>query len=76
MSVRAKFTVCEVRHHSWSEEARTVVLRPQYDQSIPEDRRFSDATPSGELTMLVNNPAAVAQLGVGKAFYLDLTPVE
>ena len=78
MSVRAKFTVQEIRAQSWNAEtgAKTVVLLPQYDTSIPEDQRFAKATPSGELTMQVDNPAAAEQFAHGKTFYVDFTPAE
>lgn len=78
MGVRAKFRVDEIRTHAWNNGAgaKTVVLVPSYDQSIPEDRRFYDATPTGRFEMLVNNPAALDQLALGQYFYIDLTPVE
>lgn len=75
MPVRAKFTVSEIRQHSWSPHARTVVLTPEYDQSIPEDQRFAQATPSGRLEMLIDNPSALAALPLGEKFYIDITPV-
>lgn len=74
--VRAKFTVQEVRQSVFNPTARTLVLRPQYDTSIPEDQRFFSATPTGEMTMVVNNPAALAEMELGKSFYVDFTPVE
>lgn len=74
--VRAKFRVISVAQDIYQAQARTIKLSPQYDQSIPEDQRFAQATPTGELTMYVNNPAAVAELAIGKYFYLDFTPVE
>jgi hypothetical protein len=52
------------------------MLEPRYDESIPEDKRFSTATPSGKLILQVNNPPVVDQLELGKVFYLDLIPVE
>lgn len=77
-TVRAKFAVTEERRHVWN-GAKVVVLTPQYDQSIPEDRRFHDATPSGHFEMTINNPKAVEALmpegKLGKEFYIDLTPV-
>lgn len=78
MPVRAKFTVQrhEVHKYSGSYESTKIVLAPQYDPTIPEDQRFAAASPSGELWMFVDNPAAVEQLPPGKAFYLDFTPVE
>ncbi len=74
MTVRAKFQVVEVTEHAHY-SARTVKLMPRYDESIPEDRRFARATPSGEFTMFVDNPAALEQLKLGQDFYIDLTPV-
>jgi hypothetical protein len=74
--VRGKFTVQEIRHHSWHPSATTLVLRPQYDTATEEDKRFSKATPSGELTMLVDNPPAQAFFEMGKTYYLDFTRAE
>lgn len=74
--VRAKFQVTAVTQYSGDSSARNIKLEPRYDESIPEDRRFAVATPSGELTMYVNNAAAVEELKLGKTFYLDFTPVE
>ena len=76
MNIRAKFRVTAVIEHADNATARTIKMMPHYDQSIPEDRRFAQATPTGELSMYVNNPVAVAELTIGKYFYLDLVPVE
>ncbi len=75
-TIRAKFKVVSIIQHSDNQSARTVKLAPYYDQSIPEDRRFAQTTPSGELSMYVTNPAALEQLELGKFFYLDFVPVE
>lgn len=75
MTVRAKFTVAEVTQISTAPNGRRIVLMPLYDTSIPDDRRFSDATPSGRMEMFVNNPAAIEQLPLGAKFYVDFTPV-
>lgn len=74
--VRAKFTLQEVRQSSYNPTARTLIFRPQYDESIPEDQRFSKATPNGNFEMTVDNPAALAQLELGKRYYVDFTPAE
>ena len=73
--VRAKFQLQEVSHHSWS-GGKTLVFRPMYDQSIEEDKRLSKATPSGELTMLVDNPAALERLELGKYYYFDISEAQ
>jgi len=74
--IRAKFRVMSVTQDVYDSFARTIKLAPQYDQTIPEDQRFAEATPTGELSMYVNNPAAIAELELGRIFYLDFVPVE
>jgi hypothetical protein len=75
--VRAKFQVVELRESMWAYNgAKTVILQPQYDDSIPEDKRFFDATPSGTMEMTVNNPGALEYLTLGRKFYLDFIPAE
>lgn len=73
--VRAKFRVTKVAKLHYQKDAAEITLEPQYDPTIPEDQRFQQATPWGVFTMQVTNPAAVEVLELGKAFYLDLTPV-
>jgi hypothetical protein len=41
-----------------------------YDPS-PENKSFWEATPSGEMTMTITNPAAAKQFVVGKTYYVD-----
>jgi hypothetical protein len=71
--VRAKFQVTKVAKLSWG--ATEITLQAQSDQSIDEDKRFAKATPSGQLTMVVDNPPAADYLALGKFFYLDFTEV-
>jgi hypothetical protein len=71
-NIRAKFEVIDLL----GEDKSTVVLEPRYDETLPEDQRFCDATPWGRFEMFVNNPAALEQLQIGRKFYLDLIPVE
>lgn len=73
--VRAKFKVTEHRQYA-GDNGKEIVLQPQYDESIEEDRRFAKYTPTGRFAMRVDNPLAVEQLALGRTFYLDLTPVE
>jgi hypothetical protein len=72
VTIRAKFEVVDLL----GEEKSTVVLEPRYDETLPEDQRFCDATPWGRFEMFVNNPRALEQLQLGRVFYIDLTPVE
>ncbi len=52
-----------------------VTFRCQYDQSIPEDQRFTKATPWGMINMQIDNPEAVKQLVIGQAYYVDFSQV-
>jgi hypothetical protein len=70
--VRAKMTVTAVKEYSYG--GKEITMQPQYDTSIPEDQRFQKATPSGLITMQIDNPAAIAQLPLGGSFYVDFTP--
>jgi hypothetical protein len=72
--IRAKLQVVAVKSTIWGPVE--VTLDAQYDNSIPEDQRFQQATPSANFTLLVNNPPAIAALTLGKQFYLDLTAIE
>ena len=56
--------------------AQNIRLAAQYDPSIPEDQRFMEATPTGELKFYVSNPAVIGGFTIGKNYYVDLTPCE
>lgn len=75
--VRAKFTVNRVERHEYGNgyTQTKVVLNPLYDANLPEDQRYSKATPCGEIWMQVDNPLALEQLVPGKVFYVDFTEV-
>ena len=79
MNVRAKFKVqsrVTADYGPHSTPQTTVALAPQYDPALKEDQSYAKATPSGSLSMVVDNPAALAEFAVGRVFYLDFTPVE
>lgn len=76
MSMRAKFRVNSVTFygdHTNPDASRRYELSAIYDTTTEENRRFTKATPWGELKMTVDNPAA--RLEVGKVYYLDFTEV-
>lgn len=73
--IRAKFILTEITQFNWNKQSQRVKLVPQYDTTIPEDRRFALATPSGELWMQIDNPSAAAALKLGEAYYIDISPV-
>ena len=73
--IRAKFTVGAFVPNIYGSGV-SVMLNTLYDPEVPEDQRFCTATPSGYMTMLVNNPVAIEALKIGKKFYVDFTEVE
>jgi hypothetical protein len=73
--VRAKFRVTKIAEWCYG-GGKEITLAPQYDTSIPEDQRYAKATPSGEIYMQVDNPAALEVLSLGTYFYVDFTPIE
>lgn len=73
--VRAKFRLSEVHNLSWSQTAQRFVFEAQYDTAIPEDQRFSKATPTCRFEMTVDNPAAQQQFKLGESYYFDVSPV-
>lgn len=72
-TIRAKFRCNSITDHA-TMTGKTVKLGPVYDSSIPEDRRFATATPTGDLSMFVDNPAA--EFTLGAYYYVDFTPIE
>lgn len=72
--IRAKFRCNSVEHYGPTspETARTFRFTPVTASEVPEDRRFSRYTPSGELVMRVDNPAV--EFEVGGFYYVDFTP--
>lgn len=72
--IRAKFQLQEIRQHIG--EGKTYIFCPMYDTSIPEDRRFSQYTPTGELRIFVTNPVVHATWHLGRYCYFDVTAIE
>ena len=69
--MRAKFYDSHVTNHSGGYQ--DAVLRAVYDDGHPENNAFAKATPTGEITLGIDNPAAQDFFKPGRAYYLDLT---
>ena len=69
--MRAKFRVTSVNpdHDANPDAQRTYELNAVYDDQTEDNARFAKATPSGYLSIVVDNPAA--RLELGKDYYLD-----
>lgn len=75
MATRAKFHCNSVEQFGGhSAGQRTYRLSAVYDDGIPENHRYAKYTPSGQLTITVDNPNVVIE--PGRYYYLDITPVE
>ncbi len=78
--VRAKFFVTEIKHAGTpgSEPYATITMAPVFGTygDGKTNETWSKYTPSGKLEMAVTNPAAIDKFAIGKAYYLDFTPVD
>lgn len=76
--VRAKFRCTFETHKKWGADPEAVTrsyeFMAAYDPEIPEDQRYAKTTPSGSLTIAVDNPNVTFE--PGKAYYLDFTPAD
>lgn len=79
MAVKAKFRCNSVTAYSWDEGktiagknvAMTAVIGYNVDGSrFDENEAWSQATPSGQLSMHISNPDAFEQFEEGKQYYL------
>lgn len=72
--ITCKFTVTSITPDGSNPDMKHIRMDARYDESLPEDRRFSKWTPNGSLTLTITNPAANEQIVVGREFYLTLMP--
>ena len=70
---RCKFQVSKVEQGYGQE---IIALGTVYDENDPEDTKFSNATPWGNMEFGLSNPNLLGKFKEGDVFYLDLTPVE
>lgn len=78
-TARCKFTVTSAAPSYPDAPAgqQDVMLETRYDPELSkEDNAFSNATPSGQMRFVVSNPNLAGFFEAGKAYYIDITPVE
>lgn len=75
MRTRAKFRCQFVIDHGFGskEVSLTVVTGKGDEQLNPENANFTKFTPSGDIKMRIDNPAASVQFVPGKYYYADFT---
>jgi hypothetical protein len=78
MPTRAKFHCTREIQTRWNAQMtdpqRSYEFQAVYDAHQPEDQRFARATPSGSLTITVDNPNVTFE--PGRAYYLEITPAD
>jgi hypothetical protein len=71
--VRGKFRVsCHIKDEY---PGTGIKLYAVSNRETPENERFHRATPSGEISLRVDNPEAETQFAIGTEMYVDFTPV-
>ena len=83
MTVRAKFFVEDIRHNDvpGTDQYATISMKPAFGTYADGDKEgtnksWSKWTPSGSLSITITNPDAIDKFTIGKAYYLDFTPVD
>lgn len=72
MSTRAKFRCNQV--NDFGGGSKEVLLSVVYDPTgNGENANFTKATPSGEMKMRIDNPAAAVQFEPGAYYYVDIS---
>lgn len=73
MTTRAKFRCSSI--NDFGGGSKEVSLSVVYDpHGNGENANFTKATPSGEMKMRIDNPAASVQFEAGAYYYVDITP--
>ena len=72
--VRAKFRCNAVLAPEWKGEGRQVHLQAVYGQDGSDNASWSKATPAGQLSMFITNPAAYEAFEEGKEYFITFDP--
>lgn len=70
--IKAKVTVYQVEALGEPKYAEQVLMRPVYSDS-EENKSFSEATPSGSISLSITNKDAWGFFVDGKEYYVDFT---
>jgi len=65
-----KFACTGITDHGHS--TRTVKLETRYDDTLPDDQRFSRATPYGAMEFGLQNPALEGFFAPGATYYIEI----
>jgi hypothetical protein len=73
-TARCKFHIESVTLLAYG--GRIVKMRTQYDKSLSEDVSFAKATPSGEVSVQIDNPNVFDVFVPGKDVYVDVVTID
>lgn len=73
MGVRAKMQITRITEHAYGNTTeRLIFLQPVYASDGP-NKAWSEATPSGEVQIMITVPEAFDQFKTGKTYFVDFT---
>lgn len=72
MTVRAKFSCISIQKSP--DNSAAVVNLGAVTTGSAENESWSKYTPSGQLQMVISNPAAFEQFEQGKEYYIEIQP--
>lgn len=72
--VRAKMRCSQVIKHDGGWE--TIKFNCQYDETLPEDRRFSQATSSGNAEFTLSTKSLLGHYIPGKCYFFDVVEAD
>ena len=75
-TIRAKFSCWDVKRDMYGEHVHLEAVYGTDDKDNEENNQFSEATPSGTLTMQISNPSAMGFFEPGNEYYLDFSKAE
>ncbi len=81
MAVKARMRVTGRNEKNWTAgknvDAVEVKLQAVYsDDKASPNYSYSQATPSGEISLMITNPTAFNRFAIGQTFDIDFTPVD
>lgn len=72
--VRGKWRLDEIHALYWNSTAKRYVFNAVCNDGTPENERYHKFTPSGSMTMIIDNPSAQSKFELGKEYFFDASP--
>ena len=72
---RCKFNLHSKTVTEWPEQTTFKFETRYHPQLSQEDIAFSNATPSGEMKVVISNSVVAAKLKIGEDYYIDIVKI-